>query len=102
MDAEHNDPDVHREGDDGQPPATRARKNESDAVRRDMAYSPASERETQQKQADPLPETLDEDIDTDQVKLAPGTGGPDDQGDVEVPPEDFNLPGGASRDGAAS
>lgn len=67
--------------------------SESDIVRKDMSYSPASETETQQKQRDPLPETLDDDIDPDDVRVVPGTGGPDDAGDVEVDPDDLNMPG---------
>lgn len=63
---------------------------ESDAVRKDMSYSPASERETAQKQHDP---DLPDDIDASQVQVAPGTGGPDDTGDVEVDPDDLNIPG---------
>ena len=54
---------------------------EREAVREDMAYSPASETETQQKQRDPLPDTVDADID------------PDDAGDVDVDPGDLHLPG---------
>ncbi len=66
---------------------------ESDAVRKDMSYSPASESDTQHKQDDPLPETVDDDIDPDDVRAVPGTGGPDDVGDVDVDPEDLNMPG---------
>ena len=68
---------------------------ESDAVRKDMSYSPASETETEQKQADPLPDTVDDDIDPDDVRAVPGTGGPDDVGDVDVDPADLNMPGQA-------
>jgi hypothetical protein len=64
-----------------------------ESLRKDMSYSPASETETQRKQEDPHPETLDPDIDADDVKVVPGTGGPDDAGDVEVAPEDLNMPG---------
>lgn len=64
----------------------------ADSVRKDMTYSPSSEAETQQKQDDPLPSTIDSDIDTDGVRAVPGTGGPDDVGDVEVEPEDLDLP----------
>ena len=67
--------------------------SESDAVRKDMTYSPASESETAQKQRDPLPDTVDDDIDPDDVRVTPGTGGPDDVGDVEVDPDDLNMPG---------
>ena len=66
---------------------------ENDAVKKDMSYSPASETETEHKQADPLPDTIDDDINPDDVKVVPGTGGPDDVGDVEVDPDDLNMPG---------
>ena len=65
---------------------------ESQQVRRDMSYSPASETETARKQADPVPETIDADIATEDVRAVPGTGGPDDVGDVDVDPEDLHLP----------
>ena len=67
--------------------------SESDAVRKDRAYSPASETETERKQEDPLPETIDDDIDPDDIRVVPGTGGPDDVGDVDVDPADLNMPG---------
>lgn len=65
---------------------------ESDAVRKDMSYSPASEAETAHKQQDALPDTVDDDIDSDDVRAVPGTGGPDDVGDVDVDPADMQLP----------
>jgi hypothetical protein len=65
---------------------------ESDAVRKDMSYSPASETETERKQEDPLPDTIDDDIDASQVRAVPGTGGPDDTGDVDVDPADIHIP----------
>jgi hypothetical protein len=67
--------------------------SESDAVRKDMSYSPSSETDTQHKQQDPLPDTIDDDIDPDDVRAVPGTGGPDDVGDVDVDPADLNMPG---------
>ncbi|MBT2484676.1 MULTISPECIES: hypothetical protein [unclassified Microbacterium] len=67
--------------------------SESDIVRKDMSYSPASETETQHKQRDPLPAALDDDIDPDGIRVMPGTGGPDDAGDVDVDPDDLNMPG---------
>lgn len=63
----------------------------SDQTRKDTSYSPASEAETQAKQSDPVPSTIDPDV-ADQVKVVPGTGGPDDPGDVVVNEEDINLP----------
>lgn len=67
--------------------------SEQESLRKDMSYSPASETETQRKQGDPLPDGVDDDIATEDVNVVPGTGGPDDVGDVEVDPEDLNLPG---------
>ena len=64
---------------------------DNDQTRKDTVYSPASETETQAKQADTTPSKLDPDI-ADRVNVAPGTGGPDDAGDVEVNEEDINLP----------
>ena len=70
--------------------------SEADAIRKDRSYSPASESETEHKQEDPLPDTIDDDIDPDDVRVVPGTGGPDDGGDVDVAAEDLNLPGRTS------
>lgn len=78
--------------------------SEQESLRKDMSYSPASESETAQKQRDPLPETVDDDIDPRDVRAVPGTGGPDDAGDVDVDPDELNLPGregnGPGRDDA--
>ncbi|PVW06855.1 hypothetical protein DEA06_02355 [Microbacterium sp. Gd 4-13] len=61
-------------------------------MRKDRTYSPASESETEQKQGETLSDNVDSDIDSDQVEVAPGTGGPDDVGEIEVDPGDLNLP----------
>ena len=34
-----------------------------------------------------------EDVDPDDIRAVPGTGGPDDAGDVDVDPDELNLPG---------
>jgi hypothetical protein len=80
---------------DALPPAPPSDKiSDADTVRKDMTYSPASETETEEKQnTTGLPDTVDDDIDPDDVRVTPGTGGPDDVGDVEVDPADLNLPG---------
>jgi hypothetical protein len=65
---------------------------DDELIRKDVSYSPGSEAETAAKQADPMPPELDEDIDESQIKAVPGTGGPDDAGDVDVDPGDLNLP----------
>ena len=61
-----------------------------------MKYNSASETETDQKPDEPLQETIDRDVDAGKVRAMPGTGGPDDEGDVEVSSEDLNLPGASS------
>lgn len=76
-------------------------------TRKDRAYSPATEREQEVRQAPGGQEsaaTRDPDVDADAVRLLPGTGGPDDQGEVEVPDDEFSLdghpfPGHANGDG---
>ncbi|WP_405372890.1 MULTISPECIES: hypothetical protein [unclassified Microbacterium] len=73
-------------------PATDTPHADRPDVRQDTAYSPGSETETQQKQDEHVSDEVD-DIDESQVQVAPGTGGPDDVGDVEVDPKDINLPG---------
>ena len=64
---------------------------DSDQTREDTSYSPASEAETQAKQAQSTPPTIDADA-ADHVRVAPGAGGPDDPGDVEIDESDINLP----------
>lgn len=81
------------ENDEGPPPPPSSGLSEDDAVSKDRTYSPASETETEHKQDDPLPESLDDDIDADDVRVVPGTGGPDDVGDVDVDPSELNMPG---------
>src|SRR3954447_24832259 len=75
--------------------------SDRETIHADTSYSPASETETEQKQADPLPATLDDDIDERDVRVVPGTGGPDDVGDVDVDPADLNLPFRSAQGGTA-
>lgn len=56
----------------------------------DTSSLPSSESETEAKQAD---QSTPDDIDGSQVNTLPGTGGPDDSGDVEVDPRDIHIPG---------
>ncbi|MET0975877.1 MAG: hypothetical protein ABWX82_09435 [Leifsonia sp.] len=67
--------------------------SDSELTEKDTAESPGSESETAAKQADPIPDGVDDDIDRSQILAVPGTGGPDDAGDVEVDPADLNMPG---------
>jgi hypothetical protein len=59
--------------------------SDDDQLEKDMSYSPGSERETEEKQSDA-------EIDDEAVRVRPGTGGPDDVGDIEVDQADLNLP----------
>lgn len=63
--------------------------NDDGTVRKDVSYSPASGRETEEAQSEPRSsQHLDDpDIDATAVKSVPGQGGPDDAGDVEVDDE---------------
>jgi hypothetical protein len=64
--------------------------DDAEQTRKDVSYSPGSEAETAAKQDDPLPDAVahDADIDTTRINAVPGTGGPDDAGDVDLDPED--------------
>jgi hypothetical protein len=63
--------------------------NDDGTVQKDMSYSPASGRETEQAQDEPCSsEHLDDpDIDQSAVKSVPGAGGPDDAGDIDIDEE---------------
>ncbi|AMM18955.1 hypothetical protein AX769_00890 [Frondihabitans sp. PAMC 28766] len=59
------------------------------------ADSPRSEAATEDLQDSPIAESaaVDADTDLDDIKALPGTGGPDDGGDIEVDPSELNLSG---------
>ena len=59
------------------PDAPDEHQSDADRTAKDRSYSPASERETEVKQEE-----------SDGAAVRPGTGGPDDVGDIPVPPED--------------
>ena len=54
---------------------------------------PASERDTEALQLNDVSESaaVEDDIDEDAINALPGTGGPDDGGDIEVDPRDLRL-----------
>jgi hypothetical protein len=58
----------------------------TDDIEKDTTYSPGSDTDTQRLQDDaPSSPALDDpDIDESAVKVLPGTGGPDDEGDVTM------------------
>lgn len=67
--------------------------SEDESIERDTTYSPASDTETRERQDSPADSraTEDPDIDDDDITVLPGTGGPDDAGDVEVDPDDIDF-----------
>lgn len=69
-------------------PDDRGALDDAGQTRKDVSYSPASEQETAAKQRDPLPDGLDDDLDTGRIRAVPGTGGPDDAGDVDFDREE--------------
>jgi hypothetical protein len=66
---------------------------EQQVVEKDTNNSPGSEETTDELQDDPSgsPALDDPDIDKDAVTTLPGTGGPDDEGDIDVDPSELNL-----------
>jgi hypothetical protein len=56
--------------------------DDDDQTRKDTSYSPASERETAEKQDDS----------EGRRRVLPGTGGPDDSGDLDAATGDLHLP----------
>ncbi|MHA6667711.1 hypothetical protein ACX3O0_02445 [Homoserinimonas sp. A447] len=67
--------------------------SEDESIERDTTYSPASDTETRERQKHPAdsPATADPEVDDAEVKVLPGTGGPDDSGDVDVDPDDIDF-----------
>ncbi len=60
-------------------------------------YHDGNERDIEEKQTSPVESSeafsRDPDVDAGAVNVLPGTGGPDDVGDVEVKPEDYHREG---------
>lgn len=73
----------HEEDEDK--PAPTIAKDDVDQVRKDRSYSPSSGRETEELQREP---TIDDAPGNGQL---PGTGGPDDGGDIGVPDDDIDA-----------
>jgi len=59
------------------------------------SYADGNETDIQAKQDSPAESTAtdDTDVDSDDVQVLPGTGGPDDVGDIDVDPGELNLSG---------
>ncbi|MFB2555330.1 hypothetical protein [Herbiconiux liangxiaofengii] len=68
--------------------------NDNDLTRKDMTYSPSSGRETDELQHDAAgSQALDDpDIDQSRITSLPGTGGPDDVGEIDIEGAEINIP----------
>ncbi len=69
---------------------------ENDGVQKDMTSTSKSERDIEAKQDSAPTDSAtaqEDDVDESQVEVLPGTGGPDDVGDIEVDPSELNLSG---------
>ncbi|KZX21629.1 hypothetical protein [Rathayibacter tanaceti] len=88
--AEHNDQGATIGAPDGAAPAT---SSESETIEKDISESPGSERETEAKQNEDPAASRTEVSGSAEVNAVPGTGGPDDVGDVEVDPDEVSLNG---------
>jgi len=67
---------------------------EPEVIDKDTNESPEAELDTRALQNDDVTESAaldDADIDSDDVRTLPGTGGPDDEGDVDVDPGELHL-----------
>ena len=89
--------------------ARKTRKAEDDAARThskkglsdrdqtalDRVNSPQSEDETEVLQNEAISDSdgIDHDTNRSDIEVLPGTGGPDDVGDIEVDPSELNLSG---------
>jgi hypothetical protein len=62
-------------------------------------YSDTNERDMEQKQSESVPSSeafaQDPSIDSGAVNVLPGTGGPDDNGDIDLVPDDYDPTGHA-------
>lgn len=69
--------------------------SEKETLEKDMSYSPSSERDDDvlEEEAVTDSDAVDGDMDSSEILVLPGTGGPDDVGDIEVDPSEFNLSG---------
>ena len=83
-------------GDPVRQPPTGGNLSDAEQTDKDVSYSPSSGQETEQLQDSPDSAALDDaDIDPADVNVLPGTGGPDDVGDVDVDPGEIDLEGNA-------
>ncbi|RFA14869.1 hypothetical protein B7R22_08365 [Subtercola boreus] len=69
--------------------------SERDQAALDRVGTAQSEADTEVLQNEAIADSdaVDADTDLDEIKVLPGTGGPDDDGDIEVDPSELNLSG---------
>lgn len=70
--------------------------SERESLEKDTHYSPRSEQDTEAKQDSSVATSAtarEDGVDETQVEVLPGTGGPDDVGDIEVDESELNLSG---------
>ncbi|RFA12804.1 hypothetical protein B7R21_10045 [Subtercola boreus] len=69
--------------------------SERDQAALDRVGTAQSENDTEALQNEPIADSdaVDDDTDLADINVLPGTGGPDDDGDVEVDPAELNLSG---------
>lgn len=81
---------VNRMNDHGKP----SKANDEEQTRKDTSYSPSSERETHELQHTDVEQSAasaDDETTREAIDVLPGTGGPDDTGDVHDP-DDATIP----------
>jgi len=69
--------------------------HENEIVSKDTTNTPSSDKDTHALQTDAVGDSaaVDGDVDESDITVLPGTGGPDDVGDIEVDPKDLNMSG---------
>ena len=73
--------------------STKEHPSEDEAIEPDAVHSPASESETESRRERSRTSEATEEAgaDADDVTVLPGTGGPDDFGDIDVNPGDIDY-----------
>jgi hypothetical protein len=71
---------------------TNAPLDDGSQTEKDTSYSPASDRETEERQKSPADSPALGDVDDADVTTLPGTGGPDDSGDVSPASGEIHIP----------
>jgi hypothetical protein len=67
--------------------------SEQQVIEKDTTNTPSSDTDTEALQNNSVESSsgVDGEIDEDAIKVLPGTGGPDDEGDIEIDPGELRL-----------